>query len=512
MKYQMTPLNRLATLSLLLASYFVAGANAKAAAPSAGALQTQPSIVVSVTESGAKGDGIADDTVAIEKAVQAAAAKNGILFFPRGEYLISRGIYLQSNLTITGAQGAILKKNPAVTQKFTKPVNAGDTVVYVEDASAFRVDQDFYMWDGEKSGFTGTVGKIVAIDTKENKITFEAYKSEGAARAYAATDKSVFSSTFSMLTTNSTRTAAENLVIEGMTFDCQRQPDEPDSYPLAPIHIDPQRPENNQRDIIIRNNIVLNSASDGISVQAGEDVTIENNQVYDCAVQGIHVGFTIAKVTIRNNVVERCGGSGVFWCYGVTEMIVTNNFFRDGNIGCGGIDHPDSNSVIAFNTFNGMGTGINVINGGNRSIITGNIFLNGKGTDINVYCSRFCIISDNMFSNGKQIGISLRGADRISVTNNQFNDYTGEYCIKLWRQPGGPQRISELNRISGNMLVGGKQASLFIEDSRRITVSENQCFPAEGGVPIQIADTCSDILLRDNIVEGDILNASTKAP
>jgi len=508
MKAQVYMLNKLAALSVILAISYATGADTKTEAPVTQAQNNQPSVAVSVTDFGAKGDGIADDTDSIEKALQAAATKNGRLYFPRGEYLISRGIYLQSNMTVTGAQGAILKKIPAATQKFTKPISAGDTVVYVEDASAYKVNQDCYMWDGAGSGFNGTVGKIVAIDPGENKITFEAYKSQGAKKPYAVTDKSVFSTSFSMLTTNSTRTAVDNLVIEGMTFDCQRQKNEPDAYPLAAIHIDPQRRDKDQRNIVVRNNIILNSASDGISVQASENVTIENNQVYRCGVNGIHVGFTIAKVTVRNNVVEDCG-SAVYWCYGVTEMVVTNNFFKNCSIGCGGIKNDGSNSVIAFNTFNGIGTGINVINGAHQTIITGNVFLNGKGTDINVYVSSFTVISDNLFCDGKDIGISLRGASRTSVTNNQFYNYTGESCIRLWRQAGRSQLISKLNRISGNMIVGGKVASLYMEDSSQITVSENQIFPAKGGKAIQVAESCSAILMKDNIVEGEVINAST---
>jgi hypothetical protein len=190
----------------------------------------QQAFAVSVKDVGAKGDGVTDDTAAIESALADAAKQNGIVFFPPGEYLISRGIYLHSNLVVTGAPGAILKKIPAITQAYTQPVEAGATEVTVQDASAYQVDQDFYLWDGEGSAFTGLTGKITAIDPATNRITFEVYRSKGAAKAYGIDKTPMFSSSFSMLTTNSTKNAVENLVIEGMTFDCQRQADEPTAY------------------------------------------------------------------------------------------------------------------------------------------------------------------------------------------------------------------------------------------------------------------------------------------
>lgn len=488
-------------------------AASKAAAPVS---ETLPA-AISVKAHGARGDGSTDDTAAIQAAVAAAEGGPHTVFFPPGEYLISQGIYLHANLTVTGAPGAVLKKVPAVTQRYSREIPEEGNTVVVEDASAFRVGQDCYLWDGVGSAFTGTIGRITAVDAARNMVTFEGLRSNGAKRAYKATEKSVFSTAFSMLTSNPDIKPVENLIIEGLTFDCQKQPGEPDAYPLAPIHLNPRSKGTGRQNVVIRNNTILNSASDGISVQGYNNTTIENNRVLNCGGHGIHVGFTITRVTVRNNYIEDCGSSGIFWCYGVTYMVVTDNIIKNCTTGCGGIGEGDLQSVIAFNTFDGNGTGVAMsgnLNG--RTAITENIFQNGRGVDIRAYFSSFCVISNNTFSNassdGKQTGIQLQAADHVAVVNNQFLDYEGAYAIHLSRQTGGPKKTSQQIQIAGNTITGGKRASIFAQDSSRITISDNQITAVEGGKAIEIAASCSDVFLRDNLVEGEVINQAANQP
>jgi len=467
----------------------------------------QSALPVSVMSQGAKGDGVADDTAAIEATVLEATKGNGVVFFPPGEYLISRTIYLQSNMTVRGAQGAILKRPPAITRKLTKPVKKGETVAYVEDIKGFQANQGFTLVDGSEEGDNGMMGKIVAVDAGEKKITFEIDGSFGAKDVCPADGKSVFSTAFPLLATNSAQVAISNLMIEGLTFDCQSQPDEPKAYFLAAIYIGAPTKENDQRNVTVRHNIILNSTSVGISVQVRENATIESNQIYKCAFAGIHVGATAANVTIRNNVIE--DGEGMAIWMGKAGTIVTNNFIKNYSVGCGGIGEFGSNSVISFNVFEGMSTGIYLqTNAAGHTVITDNLFFKGKGTDILLDAWNFCVVANNMFADGTVSGLSLQGTKYASVVNNQFFNYTGDFCIRVTGSASDPQKRTEFSRIAGNIVVGGRQASLSLENSTQVIVSENQFLPYEGGVAIKIAETASKIQLTDNIVEGEVVNAS----
>lgn len=61
----------------------------------------QPSRV-SVTDFGAKGDGVTDDTAAFDAALKAVAEKGGTVFVPTGNYLIKTHISVPSNVTLEG--------------------------------------------------------------------------------------------------------------------------------------------------------------------------------------------------------------------------------------------------------------------------------------------------------------------------------------------------------------------------------------------------------------------------
>ena len=65
------------------------------------ALAEQPSRV-SVTDYGAKGDGVTDDTAAFTSAMQAVGEKGGTAFVPTGNYFIKTHLSVPSNVTLEG--------------------------------------------------------------------------------------------------------------------------------------------------------------------------------------------------------------------------------------------------------------------------------------------------------------------------------------------------------------------------------------------------------------------------
>lgn len=61
----------------------------------------------SVKRFGAKGNGVTDDTAAIQRAIR--ATRSGTLVFPKGTYLLSKTLTLEPNVTYKGEGAAILK-------------------------------------------------------------------------------------------------------------------------------------------------------------------------------------------------------------------------------------------------------------------------------------------------------------------------------------------------------------------------------------------------------------------
>lgn len=61
--------------------------------------------IVSVKDFGAKGDGVADDTEAIKKAVM-SAEENGIIYFPPGKYRVKETIEVKGKCLLGNPKGA----------------------------------------------------------------------------------------------------------------------------------------------------------------------------------------------------------------------------------------------------------------------------------------------------------------------------------------------------------------------------------------------------------------------
>lgn len=69
--------------------------------------------VLNVREFGAKGDGIADDTAAIQKALDAAEKMGGtVVFLPTGNYLVKTHLIVPSNVTLEGIWRFVPSSDP----------------------------------------------------------------------------------------------------------------------------------------------------------------------------------------------------------------------------------------------------------------------------------------------------------------------------------------------------------------------------------------------------------------
>lgn len=72
-------------------------------------------LFVNVKDFGAKGDSITDDSTSIQSALDSARSGGGIIFFPKGVYLIKTGVLFYSEQTLLFENGAVLKQGAAIT-------------------------------------------------------------------------------------------------------------------------------------------------------------------------------------------------------------------------------------------------------------------------------------------------------------------------------------------------------------------------------------------------------------
>jgi parallel beta-helix repeat protein len=113
--------------------------------------------IVNVRDSvyGAKGDGLADDTAAIQRAVDAVAGTGGTVRVPDGTYLVntvaqgSAGIRLKSSMTLALSEGAVLKAIPNASENYA--------ILAVNNASHVNIVGGTLL--GERSAHSGSGGE-----------------------------------------------------------------------------------------------------------------------------------------------------------------------------------------------------------------------------------------------------------------------------------------------------------------------------------------------------------------
>lgn len=372
------------------------------------------------TDFHAVGDGITDDTVALENAFAAAFDGNRPVYIPSGTYLIRRPLTLRSGMEIygDGKNLTTIKKKAAVWHTVTANMSVGDNVATLDSVSGLSVGDGMFILDwrarANSSRFYthGVITNIVG-----NNVYFESLMDNTSAAGNGAIKdheaNSTFSTSYAIFRAWSKYECC-NVYIHDLCLDGNRQASEPKSWCNGCIHFEPFDGANSNgfQNVYYRtrsyNHFIVdckikNASFDGISDQGEgglyvKDCTIEGN-----AMHGVHGGTTFS-----GGVVDGCdmtgngsSGAGVFWCQNVTNMIVTNNTIASFNHGCSDQEFGSAGkeSVIKGNTFtnitaavfdfskatsSGRGGGLSIVSNTIRQLK--NKLFNGQYLDNVVIC------------------------------------------------------------------------------------------------------------------------------
>lgn len=147
------------------------------------------------------------------------------------------------------------------------------------------------------------------------------------------------------------------------------------------------------KNIVAHGNRVTQTASGGIIGQGSENVTVTSNEIHDLITEhGLYCDTGLKNLVISNNVVRNTGPAGT----GIKVQLY-DSFGAD----C-------ENVTITGNT---------IKNSGSDSILLINVTAGTPARKI-----RGATISGNVISDSKQSGISVRNATGVIVTGNSIND------------------------------------------------------------------------------------------
>ena len=422
---------------------------------------------LSAKDFGAVGDGVTDDTEALENLFEAAFDCKKAVFFDPGVYLIRRSLTLRTGMEIYG-NNATIKKNPAVTTSLTASVVKDQTYIDVLNASGFKVGDQFFINDASGANYC-TYGVITAIEG--NRITFTNIISDhqpnfpGCVRAYAAGSK--VSTSFALLRSWTARFECDGVFIHDLTLDGNRLSSEPRSWANSCIHLDSYSPggytgntgieyRTMQRNLIARNLVIKNSPHDGISDQGLGGLIVTDCVIQNAAMHGVHLGTIYANALISNNAMQgnASTGAGVFFCQDVTNVIVDNNWISTFNHGCSDIEFGTCGKYITIrnNTFKN---------------ITSNVFDFQKATQSKR--GGGLQITDNKIENLKSMLFNGNYLDNVVISKNEVTsvDVAPSCLIK--------SNSSDAVVIVGNTLPGGTTVSapVNLTNSTNVVVSSN---------------------------------------
>ena len=210
--------------------------------------------VINVKDFGAVGDGVADDTAAIQAAV--AQSENKALYFPSGTYIVSNIINLKSNSVVYGEPGNTTLK--LKSQTYTSDNVSIFKILLVNNVLIYGL-----RFDGNK-GNIGTTRNPINTAYRSTKITFDTCEwvnCEGICLNVA--------------------NAIDNFAVLNCRFtNCGGKPDNSDGYRKQAIAISADVGIY-AKNIEITGNYFFEQGLDCISMSNLQNVVVSDNAAYD---------------------------------------------------------------------------------------------------------------------------------------------------------------------------------------------------------------------------------------
>ena len=385
---------------------------------------------LSATDYGALGDGISDDTEALEALFADAAELKKAAYIPAGTYMIRRPLTIKSGMEVYGdGESSIIKKYRAYWHRTVSTTTKGKTLIYLDGIDGFNVGDHCFITSTASSNSPAarhcSFGVITAIDSVNNTVRFKSAYNAGAPDVYAdGVVKShatgcYLSTSFPILRSWSFRDECIGVYIHDICLDGNRQTDEPMEWTNACIHFDAYGSvqegiayNHHTYDHIVERCKLINSSYDAVSDQGEGRLFVNNCVISNSAMHGVHMGTDFANAVISNNTMTGNGtrGAGVFYCQNVTNVVVDNNQITGFNHGCSDEEYGTQAQyvIIRNNVFDNITSYV-------FDFLKATTSARGGGLQI----------SNNYIDNLNSLLFSGRYLDDVIITNNEVRSMAG---------------------------------------------------------------------------------------
>lgn len=470
---------------------------------------------INVKDYGAAGDGVTDDTAAIQLAVNAAQEKNiGEVYFPKGTYITVEPIKLVSDIRIFGTSLSSIIK--------TTMTGDGQGIFEAENKQQIEIEGLGFSAAGDKIYAAAFVGcdDIQLADNFTDGCALSSFVPYAGEETVFCNDILVKNNS---LNGSGTKTPAilledtnEGIVIGNIIKE----------YSIG-IRLC------NNTDEAIYNTVCSENVINDISETAIETENIERVTIGNNVIKNVKNGISAADIryaSLMGNVINKLSGKGmILKDGGIGININSNEIYNDIDDSVlfdiekttQGFEHKSVN--ITANTFHGLNGVRTRVKGGDAEMISvsGNHFYNAT-LDLTENASKSVLISDNqMIFEGlydkEEIALKAGPAkNQLMIQNNQirstdFNSGSvGIYALQ------NDKETSVVTYIKGNSVSGMEVDIKTVANSespivKPVFLIKNNYFGNESYVREEGNTQSSVVRLEDNYTEGG-LNFPSQIP